>query len=151
MLISGRRLAIDYGDARIGISLSDPMCIVASPLVTIANSEDLKVALTEIARLIEENEVAVVYVGLPLHLSGMEGESAAKVRHFSSLLKAKLPSSIEMRLVDERLSTASAQRGASEVGKQLSKENVDQWAAVSILESALHREKLSDQLAGVTL
>ena len=151
MLISGRRLAIDYGDARIGISLSDPMCIVASPLVTIANSEDLKVALTEIARLIEENEVAVVYVGLPLHLSGMEGESAAKVRHFSSLLKAKLPSSIEMRLVDERLSTASAQRGAIEVGKQLSKENVDQWAAVSILESALHREKLSDQLAGVTL
>ena len=151
MLISGRRLALDYGDVRIGVSISDPTGIVVSPLTTIRNDGETGSAISEISRLIDENEIVVVYIGLPLHLSGIEGESSAKVRVFSGKLREKLSAKIEMRLVDERLSTAAAEREAREAGKNLTKQNVDQWAAIAILESALNKEKLSGELAGIPL
>jgi len=151
MLISGRRLAIDYGDVRIGVSISDPTCIVVSPLTTISNSGEIEKVLTRLTEIVEENEIVVVYVGLPLHLSGTEGESAAKVREFAQQLSQTLPTNIAVRLLDERLSTASAEREARDTGKRISRENIDQWAAVSILENALNSEKLSGQLAGIAL
>lgn len=151
MLISGRRLAIDYGDVRIGMSISDPTCIVVSPLTTIINSGEIEKVLTRLTEIVEENEIVVVYVGLPLHLSGTEGESAAKVREFAQQLSRTLPPNIAVRLLDERLSTASAEREARDTGKRISRENIDQWAAVSILENALNSEKLSGQLAGIAL
>ena len=151
MLISGRRLAIDYGDVRIGMSISDPTCIVVSPLTTIINSGEIEKVLTRLTEIVEENEIVVVYVGLPLHLSGTEGESAAKVRTFAQQLSQTLPPNIAVRLLDERLSTASAEREARDTGKRISRENIDQWAAVSILENALNSEKLSGQLAGIAL
>lgn len=151
MLISGRRLAIDYGDVRIGMSISDPTCIVVSPLTTIINSGEIEKVLTRLTEIVEENEIVVVYVGLPLHLSGTEGESAAKVREFAQQLSRTLPPNIAVRLLDERLSTASAEREARDTGKRISRENIDQWAAVSILENALNSEKLCGQLAGIAL
>lgn len=151
MLISGRRLAIDYGDVRIGVSISDPTCIVVSPLTTIRNSGEIEKVLTQVKEIVEENAIVVVYVGLPLHLSGNEGESAAKVRYFVTQLSQTLSKDISVRLFDERLSTASAEREARERGKRLSKSDIDQWAAVSILETALNSEKASGQLAGIAL
>ena len=148
---SGRRLGIDYGDSRIGLALSDLSRIIATPLSTIKLSglpEAFSEALSELVAIVEEHDVAVIYVGLPLHLSGDHGESAMKVRGFVTELRARISRDISIRLIDERLSTASAQRQAREDGRSISKENIDQLAATIILESALDAEKLQGELAG---
>ena len=150
MLISGRRLGIDYGDARIGISISDPTVMLASPLMTIKKTE-FDTHIDEVCSLVRQHDVAVIYIGLPLHLSGNEGESAIKARSFAEVLQRKVGDEVQIRLVDERLTTASAQRQARESGNRLSKENVDQWAAVAILENALHKERASGELAGAAV
>jgi len=149
MLPSGRRLAIDYGDVRIGLAISDTTALVASPLRTIQNSVDNVVALNqEIASIVLDDAISVVYIGLPIHLSGGEGASAEKVRHFAQELRNYIGSHIEMRLVDERLSTKSAISQAKSIGKKLTREDVDQMAAVAILEFALQWESSSGRLAG---
>ena len=149
MLPSGRRLAIDYGDVRIGLAISDTTALVASPLRTIQNSVDNVVALNqEIASIVLDDAISVVYIGLPIHLSGGEGTSTEKVRHFAQELRSYIGSHIEMRLVDERLSTKSAISQAKSIGKKLTREDVDQMTAVAILEFALQWESSSGRLAG---
>ena len=149
MLPSGRRLAIDFGDVRIGLAVSDTTALVASPLRTIQNSVDNVVALNqEIASIVLDDAISVVYIGLPIHLSGGEGTSTEKVRHFAQELRSYIGSHIEMRLVDERLSTKSAISQAKSIGKKLTREDVDQMAAVAILEFALQWESSSGRLAG---
>ena len=149
MLPSGRRLAIDFGDVRIGLAVSDTTALVASPLRTIKNSDDNVVAVNEeIASIVLDEAISVVYIGLPIHLSGGEGTSAEKVRHFAQELRSYIGSHMEMRLVDERLSTKSAISQANSIGKRLTREDVDQMAAVAILEFALQWERSSGRLAG---
>ena len=149
MLPSGRRLAIDFGDVRIGLAVSDSTALVASPLRTIKNSVDNVVAVNEeIATIVLDEAISVVYIGLPMHLSGGEGTSAEKVRHFAQELRSYMGSHVETRLVDERLSTKSAISQANSIGKRLTREDVDQMAAVAILEFALQWESSSGRLAG---
>ena len=149
MLPSGRRLAIDFGDVRIGLAVSDTTALVASPLRTIKNSDDNVVAVNEeIASIVLDEAISVVYIGLPIHLSGGEGTSAEKVRHFAQELRSYLGSHVEIQLVDERLSAKSAITQARSMGKKLTRNDVDQMAAVTILEFALHWESTSGRLAG---
>ena len=149
MLPSGRRLAIDYGDVRIGLAISDTTALVASPLRTIKKSGDNSAAaLQEVASIIQDEAISVVYIGLPIHLSGGEGTSTEKVRDFAHELRSHIASHIETRLVDERLSTKSAINRARSMGKKLNRDDVDQMAAVAILEFALHWESSSGRLAG---
>ena len=149
MLPSGRRLAIDYGDVRIGLAISDTTALVASPLRTIKNSGDNSAAVRqEVASIIQDEAISVVYIGLPIHLSGGEGTSTEKVRNFAQELRSHIASHIETRLVDERLSTKSAINQARSMGKKLTRDDVDQMAAVAILEFALHWESSSGRLAG---
>ena len=149
MLPSGRRLAIDYGDVRIGLAISDITALVASPLRTIKNSVDNSaVVIQEVASIVQDEAISVVYIGLPIHLSGGEGTSTEKVRNFAQELRSHIESHIETRLVDERLSTKSAINQARSMGKKLTRDDVDQMAAVAILEFALHWESSSGRLAG---
>jgi len=149
MLPSGRRLAIDYGDVRIGLATSDTTALVASPLRTIKNSGDnIAAVIQEVASIVQDEAISVVYIGLPIHLSGGEGASAEKVRHFAQELQSYIGSHVETRLVDERLSTKAAIDQARSLGKKLTRDNVDQMAAVAILEFALHWESSSGRLAG---
>ena len=149
MLPSGRRLAIDYGDVRIGLAISDATALVASPLRTIKNSVDNSAAvIQEVASIVQDEAISFVYIGLPIHLSGDEGTSTEKVRHFAQELRSYIESHVEIRLVDERLSTKSAINQAISVGKKLTRDDVDQMAAVAILEFALHWESSSGRLAG---
>ncbi len=149
MLPSGRRLAIDYGDVRIGLAISDITALVASPLRTIKNSVDNSaVVIQEVASIVQDEAISVVYIGLPIHLSGGEGTSTEKVRDFAQELRSHIASHIETRLVDERLSTKSAINQARSMGKKLTRDDVDQMAAVAILEFALHWESSSGRLAG---
>ncbi len=135
----GRRIAFDFGDARIGVAVSDRDCILASPVVTL---ETKKADLWDrIFDLFAEYEPVRVYVGRPVHLAGQASESTSKAELFATQLRERFD--VEVSLVDERLSTVSAQRNLLEAGvsSRASKRVIDQAAAVSILELALDLEK----------
>lgn len=142
---SGRRMAIDPGSVRVGVALTDPHRIIASPLVTLA-TDGAASAISEIAR---ENEVSVIYVGLPLNLSGKEGSSAQFAIEFARTLSHVID--LPIRLLDERLTTSTASAIARSSGGRATKENIDQLAATELLEFALAQEKQRDDLAGVDL
>ena len=136
----GRRIAFDYGDVRTGVALCDPDAILASPLCVL-HSRD-KDFLTQIKNLIIEHQPIRIFIGLPVNMSGSEGESVEKVRIFAAAL-AKLVD-LPISMVDERLSTVSAQKQLKEAGVSMraSKELIDAMAAVAILEQGLLREDL---------
>ncbi len=134
----GRRLAFDYGDVRIGVAISDPDAILASPLVVLKSSD--RELLKKISDLIAEYEPVRIFVGLPVNMSGSESESSEKARRFAKEVEkiAKIP----IVLVDERLSTVNAQSKAKVSGKSLreTKELIDALAAVEILESGMSHD-----------
>ena len=135
----GVRLGIDPGDARIGVATSDPHGILATPVETVARGDG---DLDRIAALAEELGADVVYVGLPRSLSGGEGPAAGRVREFAQALAARLAPR-QLRLVDERLSTVTAEAVLRERGKKGRKRRavVDQAAAVVILQGAIDTER----------
>ena len=88
MILPGARLAIDYGDKRIGVAKSDDSRLIASPLITLDNGESTGSAVIAIKELVDVSNVEIIYIGLPLHLSGKESDSSNKARSFAALLKA---------------------------------------------------------------
>lgn len=134
----GRRIAFDYGDARIGVAICDPDGILATPLPYL-DSKHPKL-LKNIEALFAEYEPIAIYLGEPKHLSGSDGVAVDKVRTFAATLTDKF--SLPLIFVDERLSTVDAQRRLREAGKNSrdSKVLIDSMAAVAILEGGLARE-----------
>ena len=147
-MIQGARLAIDYGERRIGIAKSDNSRLIASPLVTLDNSESTGNVYSAIKDIVSESNAMLVYIGLPLHLSGKESASSEKARVFAGLLKQHLPQEVQIRLLDERLTTSSAVGELKNAGLKGNRESIDQLAAVKILEFALEVERLSGKAAG---
>ena len=147
----GRRLAIDVGDARIGVASCDPDGILATPLTTLrrdlANAEPADIAA--LAALVREYEAIEVVVGLPRSLKGGEGPAAVKVRGFAQEL-AKGIAPVPVRLVDERMTTVTASQGlrASGVKSKKGRSVIDQAAAVIILQQALESERVSGKAPG---
>jgi putative Holliday junction resolvase len=146
-MIQGARLAIDYGERRIGIAKSDNSRLIASPVITLDNGESTDV-YSAIKDIVTESNAMLIYIGLPLHLSGKESASSEKARVFAGLLKQQLPPEIQIRLLDERLTTSSAVGELRNAGLKGSRESIDQLAAVKILEFALEVERLSGKAAG---
>jgi putative Holliday junction resolvase len=135
----GVRLGIDPGDARIGVACSDPTGFLASPLETVRRgSGDVR----RIARLAADQTAVEVVVGLPRSLSGEEGPAAAKVRAWAGAL-ARALAPLPVRLVDERLTTLSAEAMLRDRGVKgrARRAVVDQAAAVVILQHALDAER----------
>jgi putative Holliday junction resolvase len=136
--VRGRRIAFDYGDVRIGVAVCDPDGILSSPLPALKSQDG---ALQDLIKeLIDEYEPIKFYVGLPINMSGTQGESAQKAKAFADSLAENFR--IEVRLVDERLSTVSAQRQLKDAGlsSRESKDFIDSMAAVAILEQGLLSE-----------
>lgn len=129
-MIQGARLAIDYGERRIGIAKSDNSRLIASPVVTLDNSESTGNVYSAIKDIVTESNAMLVYIGLPLHLSGKESASSEKARVFAGLLKQHLPQEVQIRLLDERLTTSSAVGELKNAGLKSSRESIDQLAAV---------------------
>jgi putative Holliday junction resolvase len=139
----GVRVALDIGDARIGVASSDPHGILATPVETVKAGAG---ALERIVGLVGELEAFEVVIGLPRSLSGGEGPAAVKIRGTAAQLDEllrKVSSAAELRLVDERFTTVTAERMLRERGKKGSKRRavVDQAAAVVILQHALDFER----------
>ncbi|MCI0495921.1 Holliday junction resolvase RuvX [candidate division KSB1 bacterium] len=137
MIIKGRILAIDHGQRRIGMAISDPFRITAQslPTLTIQNSEEL---FAVIKNIIQEQHVAEIVVGMPYNLKGEKTASAENVEKFILQLKATFQ--LPVHQWDERWSTIEAHRTIREMGKSPSrnKEKVDQIAALIILQSFLN-------------
>jgi putative Holliday junction resolvase len=135
----GPVLALDLGDARIGVAVSDPDRRLAVPLGTIRTGapEDLKA----VAALARERAVAVVVVGHPLLLNGGVGASARHAEAFAQALRAFV--SVPVVLHDERLSTREAERALHEAGVSGRRRRrvIDRSAATVILESYLAAER----------
>jgi putative Holliday junction resolvase len=144
----GRRIALDVGDARIGVASCDPDGILATPVETVPG-RDVPAAVRRIAAIVAEYEPIEVVVGLPRSLNGTEGPAAAKVRGFTDGV-AKVIHPVPVRLVDERMTTVTAARGlrASGVTVKKGRSVVDQVAAVIILQSALETERASGKPPG---
>ena len=134
----GRRLAFDYGDVRIGVAACDADAILVSPLKVLqAHSKTL---LAEISAIIAEVQPIRIYVGLPVNMSGTSGDSAEKATNFAKVLFEEF--AVEVLMIDERLSTVSAQRKLKDAGisTRESKALIDAMAAVAILEQGLASE-----------
>lgn len=144
----GVRIALDVGAVRIGIAKCDPAATLSTPVATFKRSKDESADMRKLVALLEEYEPIEIVIGLPLTLSGEYGPAATKINDFVQKL-AKL-TAIPLRLVDERMSTAAAQRGLHDAGRstRTSRSVIDQAAAVLILESAIDQEKNTGRPAG---
>ncbi len=133
----GRRLGVDVGAVRVGIAVSDPEGVLATPLVTVARDVEGGTDLRAIAELVVEYEVVGIVVGLPRTLAGREGPAAEAARTFVDALGAVVDVPIE--LSDERLTTvvATAQLRQRGVRGRKRRAVVDQAAAVVILQGWL--------------
>ena len=134
---AARVLALDVGDKRIGIAISDELRISAQPLATLERRPGYKADLGAISKIVEESGVSRIVVGVPINMDGSEGEQAAKAREFAERLRRRLRTPVDTW--DERLTTAQAERALIAVNKTRArrKEVVDQLAAALILENYL--------------
>jgi len=140
---------VDVGDVRIGVAVSDPTGSLATPVETVPGGD---ASLVRLAALALEHDAVEVVVGLPRSLSGGEGPAAEKVRAYAVRLAQQVHPR-PVRLVDERMTTVSAQRMLRQHGRKGTKTRavVDQAAAVEILQTALDTERISGTAPGETL
>ena len=134
----GRVLAIDYGDKRIGLALSDPLKIIATPFKTIRNdNKDNFIKLIE--GIIIKEDVELIIIGLPLGMSGQITDQTTKVKIFSEKLSLI---GITIKYVDERWSSIAAKRSIQEQGIKTghNKQLVDQTAAAIFLQQYLDQK-----------
>jgi|SRR5665213_864921 len=134
--VIGRVLALDVGQKRIGLALSDPLGITAQGLPTLQRTT-IREDLTALADLILEREVTLLLVGHPLNMSGTESRQAVYTKEFAERLHAR--TKVEVRYWDERLTSVEAGRVLRSSGISIEKraKAVDRLSAVLLLESFL--------------
>lgn len=140
----GRRLGVDVGSVRIGVAISDPDAILATPVETVARERrsHRDGHLRRLARLIDEHEVVEVVVGLPRTLADRTGDAARDAIELADALAQRI-APVPVRLADERLTTVTAQRRMREAGVRSKNQRavIDQAAAVAILQGWLDRRR----------
>ena len=131
----GRVLGVDFGMKRIGLALSDPMKMIASPLKTVQAGKTLEDTVDLIVK--ECDEIETIVVGLPLLLSGKDSDTTLMVRKFASTLEEK--SGLPLVLWDERLSSKQVEKLMMEGGVSRKKrtKHVDTMSATLILQNYL--------------
>jgi putative Holliday junction resolvase len=138
----GRRLGVDVGKVRVGVAVSDPDGILATPLVTVPRDLTDAADIAELNRLVGEHGAVQVVVGLPVRLNGQEGPAAIDIRAYADRL-ARVVAPVPVVLTDERMSTVVATRRLAERGVRGKRQRavVDQAAAVEILQSWLDAQR----------
>ncbi len=134
-------MGIDFGDARVGIALSDPLCIMSQGYKTIKN-DGTDALFLEIQEIIKEKEVTKIVIGLPKNMDNSEGFRSEATKEFAEKLKSF--TDVEIDFCDERLTTVSAHGFLSEmnVRGQKRKNAVDTLSAALILETYMKRNGL---------
>lgn len=128
-------LAIDHGEARFGIAVTDPTGILAHPLETIHCHQTPPIP--RIIELLAQTHATAIIIGLPIRMDGTEGSAAAKIRNFAAELEEH--TDIPIYYQDERLTTVAAAAKLHQAGKNAKKQKaiIDQAAAVEILNDWL--------------
>ncbi len=131
-----RILGIDFGDARIGVAVSDPLGITAQALETIHWSGEWKKPLERIKELVAFYACSTVVVGFPANMNGTLGERGMRTQRFIDKLQGFIPE-LEIIPWDERLSTVQSRQALTAMGisSKKHKEKIDQLAASIILQS----------------
>lgn len=129
-------MALDVGEVRIGIAMTDPLCLIASPYDVYLRS-DIDTDIKYFTNLIETKNVAKLIVGMPKHLDGNEGKTAQKVREFIDKLTQEID--IEVIYQDERFTSKSAEQFliSKNIRRSKRKNIIDKMAAQIILQNYL--------------
>jgi putative Holliday junction resolvase len=138
-----RLLGLDIGDKTIGLAISDPMFMIASPVKTIMRTKKFATAVAEMRKIVKNEEVGGLLVGLPVSMDGTEGPRCQKTRDLTSEISMQL--NLPVAFWDERLSTSAIERflvTEADMTRKRRKDVVDKMAAGYILQGAL------DSIAG---
>jgi putative Holliday junction resolvase len=133
---TGRVMALDYGDRRIGVAMSDPLGIAAQPLLTLKR-RSVREDLASLVDLMRRHEVSLVIVGLPLGMDGSRGERVRLTERFME--QVRRAAGLPVEAWDERLTTVQAERALieSDLSRRRRRGVIDQAAAVILLQSWL--------------
>ena len=136
-----RKLGIDYGEARVGVAITDPLNITAQGLETIQRNGSDKIILRRLDEILAEYEIDTIVVGMPLNLKGEKTVRAEVTDQFIHKLKCKY-NKLEIVSVDERLTTVAAHKTMNflDVNKNKKRDIVDTISAVYILETYINRK-----------
>ncbi|MBR0351565.1 MAG: Holliday junction resolvase RuvX [Clostridia bacterium] len=136
-----RKLGIDYGEARVGIAITDELNITAQGLETINRNNSDKIVLKRLDEILEQYQVDTLVVGLPITLKGTKSERTIKTEEFIHKLKCKY-NKLTIETVDERLTTVEAHKTMNMLGvnKNKKRDIVDTIAAVYILEAYINKK-----------
>jgi putative pre-16S rRNA nuclease len=131
-------LAVDFGQARIGLAISDELRLLAHPLETISANKNPAKRIGEIVR---DRKVDKIVVGVPRNMSGETGRAADEAMKFADKLRAEL--NCDVVTWDERLTTVAASRALKDAGKKTrnTRQIIDQVAAQMILQGFLDRQR----------
>ena len=137
-----RKLGIDYGEARVGVAITDALNITVQGLETIQRNHSDKFVLKRLDEILQEYEVDTIVVGMPFHMNGTVSERAKITESFIHKLKCKY-NKIKIETIDERLTTVAAHKTMNflEVNKHKKRGIVDTISAVYILEIYLNKLK----------
>jgi putative Holliday junction resolvase len=140
--LRGRLLAVDWGDLRIGLALSDESQVLATPLETLSRRAGKRFPMPRFLELVEEHQPVGVVVGLPLTGEGTEAASAAAARELAELIGRR--TGLPLELWDERMSTARALAAIREQGGTTRgrREEVDALAAAVVLQGFLEARRV---------
>lgn len=136
-----RILGIDYGDARVGVAVSDALGITAQGLETIHHDGNDKVVLKRLEEIINQYEINKIAIGMPFNMNGTSSERVEVTKKFIHKLNCKFPK-IEVIEIDERLTTVAAHKTMNylDINKTKKRGIVDTISAVYILEMYMNRK-----------
>ena len=139
-----RKLGIDYGDARVGVAITDELGITSQGLETIHHNGNDKIVLKRLEELLKMYDISTFVVGMPKNMDGTDGERVEITKKFIHKLKCKF-NNINIETIDERLTTVAAHKTMNflNVSSKEKKNIVDTISAVYILEMYMNRQKQS--------
>ena len=136
-----RKLGLDYGEARVGVAITDELNITVQGLETIQRNNSDKIVLRRLDEILKQYQIDTIVIGLPITLKGTESERTKKTEEFIHKLKCKY-NKIKIETIDERLTTVAAHKTMNYLGINKNKKRniVDTISAVYILETYINRK-----------
>jgi len=141
--LKGRLLAVDWGERRIGLALSDESQTLAQPLATLTRRPGKRFPMAQLLERITRHDVVGVVVGLPLDEAGAEGEAARAARALADEIGRRVEANVPVALWDERMTTARVLAAVREMGGSTKgrKDDVDALAAALLLQHYLDTQR----------
>lgn len=141
-----RALGIDYGDARVGLALTDPLGYTAQGLETIHHQGNDKIILRRLEEILQKYEIGTFVIGMPVNMDGTKTERVEVTEKFIHKLRCKFPK-IKVETIDERLTTVAAHRTMNllEIDGKKKKNIVDTISAVYILETYMKKQENKEE------